>query len=259
MAGPAAGAGLLLLLRRHRPPAAAGLGVAGGALVGRERGGSAPAAWPAGRWADRGFGGGNGRCGAVLRPREADGERGGAAAGLNGAGRGSVPSRFDPPPAALALAEAWRKGVPIGALPEAAAPRSIVQGWRVAGAVLDGLERSASASRPTARPGRWWRRDRWPRPAPCRPGRRTAGTVPPWCWRGWPGRPGPSRRRSSAGLPAAGGPKSDSAEPRQRPPPAKNCRKRGDCRLTRAALTRDLGRKSRHARFAAAATEWGFV
>ena len=58
---------------------------------------------------------------------------------------------------------------------------------------------------------------------------------------------------------AAGGPKSDSAEPRQRPPPAKNCRKRDDCRLTRAALTRDLGRKFRHARFAAAATEWGFV
>lgn len=48
--------------------------------------------------------------------------------------------RFDPAPAAQALAEAWRDGQPISALPEGAAPRTVAQARRIAHAVLEELD-----------------------------------------------------------------------------------------------------------------------
>lgn len=49
-------------------------------------------------------------------------------------------TRFDPGPAAQALAEAWRDGRPIAPLAEGAAPRTASQAGRVARAILEELD-----------------------------------------------------------------------------------------------------------------------
>lgn len=53
------------------------------------------------------------------------------------------PARFLPRRAALALADAWREGTPIGPLPAGHAPRTAAQAWRVVGAMLRELDQPA--------------------------------------------------------------------------------------------------------------------
>jgi hypothetical protein len=57
---------------------------------------------------------------------------------------------FDPRRAALALAEAFREGAPIGGLPDGGAPASIEQGWQVAALMLDELGMPAAGLRSLA-------------------------------------------------------------------------------------------------------------